>query len=158
MEAPTSSSAASEERGSSTIGQRLREDGRQRIESTRRSAAEQIEGIADAFDAARSRLDATQPTLAAYTANVTDSIERLATRLRDSSVEELARDARRFAAQSPAMFLLGSAAVGVVVARFLKLSLKDDDPRTAPASSESGAGVETPVRPLSVDEDPLVAE
>src|SRR4030095_16915226 len=106
MEASTSSGGTSAERGSS-IKERLREDGRQRIESTRRSAAEQVEGIADALDAARSRLDTTQPPLAAYTATVANGIERLATRLRDSSVEDLTRDARQFAARNPALFLLG---------------------------------------------------
>jgi hypothetical protein len=156
MEASTSGGTP-DQPASSTIGQRLRENGRQRIESTRRSAAEQVEGIADAFDAARSRLDATQPTLAAYTASMADGIERLATRLRDSSVEDLARDARRFAAQSPALFLLGSAAVGVIVARFLKLSISDEEYRTEP-SSERLSGMEAHARPLPADEDPLLAE
>jgi hypothetical protein len=151
---PSSSSSGSQEHGSS-IGERLREDGRQRIDSTRRTAADQIGGIADAFDAARSRLGDKQPTLAAYTASVSDGVARLATRLRESSVEDLARDARRFAAQNPAMFLLGSAAVGVVLARFLKLSLGEDEDRTHVTSSSRSA---MEPRPPSPDEDPLLAE
>ena len=154
MEASTSSSTTSADRGP-TIGESLREGGRQRIDSTRRSAAEQVEGIADAFDAARSRLDTSQPTLAAYTANVANGIEHLATRLRDSSVEELAQDARRFAARNPALFLLGSAALGIVLARFLKLSIGEN---ANAGDAEELADVETNIRPPPADEDPLLAE
>jgi hypothetical protein len=152
MEASTSTGGTPADR-SATIGQRLREDSRQRIEATRRSAAERVEGIAEAFDAARSRLDRTQPTLAAYTANLSENVERLARRLRDSSLEDLARDARQFAVRNPALFLLGSAAAGVVLARYLKLSFETDAD-----STRAWGGNEAQGRSPSPDEDPLLAE
>jgi len=122
------------ERGAS-FAQQLREEGRQRLDSTRRSAAAQVEGMADAVDAARMKLHESQPTLARYTASLADGIERMATRLRDASLEDLARDARGFASRNPGLFVLGSAAAGVILARFLKIST----PQTEQVQSRYGA-------------------
>jgi hypothetical protein len=146
---PTDNQNATE--GAASLAQKLRAEGRQQIDSTRRTAAQQVESIADAIDAARSRLDETQPTLAKYTANLADGVERIATRLRDASLEDLARDAKNFAARNPGLFVLGSAAAGVVLARFLKLTSPGAPStgsfRDAQRSSRSPASTARPVSP-----------
>lgn len=99
---------------------RLQQDGKDKIESGKRAAADQIAEIADAIDMAGAQLDQSQPTLANYASRLADGVGGLATRLRDDSIEDLYRDIRQVATRHPGMFLLGSAAVGLVIARFMK--------------------------------------
>lgn len=108
--------------GAGNLKQRLKEDGREQIESGKRAAADQIADIADAIQQARSQLDQSQPTLANYAARLADNVGGLATHLREDSIEDLYREMRQLAIRHPGMFLLGSAALGVVIARFMKTS------------------------------------
>jgi hypothetical protein len=110
----------------SDLKQRIKHDSRQRIESGKRTAADQMEEIADAIDDAGAKLDESQPTLANYASQLAGGIGNLATRLRDDSIEDLYRDARRLATEHPGMFLLGGAALGLAVARFMKAESADD--------------------------------
>ena len=109
------------------LKQRVKRDSKQRIDKGKRAAADQIEDIADALDVAGSRLDQSQPTLANYASKLADGVGGLATRLREDNIEDLYRDARRFATEHPGMFLLGGAAVGLAIARFMKAEATDDD-------------------------------
>lgn len=106
--------------------QRLKRGGRQTMERGKRAAADQIADIADAIDRAGAQLDQTQPTLASYAARVADGVGDLATHLREESFEDLYRRTRRLAIRHPGMFLLGSAALGVAVARFMKATAMPD--------------------------------
>jgi hypothetical protein len=113
------------------IKERIKNDGKQRIEEGKRSAADQVEELADAIDNAGARLDESQPTLANYATKLADCMGDVATRLREGNVEDLYRDVRRIATEHPGMFLLGSAAVGLAIARFMKSD--------APSSGRDGA-------------------
>jgi hypothetical protein len=101
---------------------RLRQDGRQQLESRKRVAADQIDELAHALERAGEQLDQNQPTLAGYANQIASGVSNLATRLREGSVEELLDDARQAARRNPGLFLLGGFAVGVALARFLKAS------------------------------------
>lgn len=125
------------------LKQRVKRDGKQRIEKGKRAAADQIEEIADALDVAGSKLDQSQPTLANYATKLADGVGGLATRLREDSIEDLYRDARRLAAEHPGAFLLGGAALGLAIARFMKSEITDDD-GGARMSSDIG---DTPMAP-----------
>jgi len=109
-------------RRASNIKERIKQDGKEKIESGKRAAADQIAEIADAIDVAGSQLDQSQPTLANYAAKIADSVGGLASRLREDSIEDLYHDVRQVASRHPGMFLLGSAALGLVLARFMKAS------------------------------------
>ena len=104
------------------LKQRIKQDGKDKIESGKRAAADQIAEIADAIDLAGSQLDQSQPTLASYATQVANSVGTLATRLREDSIEDIYQDMRQLATRHPGMFLLGSAAIGLVAARFMKAS------------------------------------
>ena len=101
---------------------KLKDDGLQRVRTTQRSAADQLEGVAAAIDRAGSELDDSQPTLAHFAGRLAGGVSSFATRIKEGSLDELTTDAQRFAKSNPALFLLGSVGLGVVLARFLKAS------------------------------------
>ena len=104
------------------LKQRIKQDGKDKIETGKRAAADQIAEIADAIDLAGSQLDQSQPTLANYATQLANGVGTFATRLREDSIEDLYQDMRQLATRHPGMFLLGSAAIGLVAARFMKAS------------------------------------
>ena len=118
----TSTKSRAGGRRASNIKERIKQDGKEKIETGKRAAAEQIAEIADAIDMAGAQLDQSQPTLANYAAKLADGVGGLASRLREDSFEDIYRDVRQVASRHPGMFLLGSAAVGLVLARFMKAS------------------------------------
>jgi hypothetical protein len=123
------------------LKQRIAQDGKEKIESGKRAAADQIAEIADAIDLAGSQLDQSQPTLANYATQLANGVGTFATRLREDSIEDLYRDVRQLATRHPGMFLLGSAAIGLVAARFMKASAEEasfDDELGRRAETESG--------------------
>ncbi|WP_129642583.1 hypothetical protein [Peristeroidobacter agariperforans] len=128
MTESTDSTSTSEARGrAADLKQRLRDDGKQRIESGKRAAADQIADIADAIDAACSKLDQSQPTIASYASKLSGNVSGLAAHLREDSIEDLYYQVRQLAVRHPGMFLLGSAALGVAIVRFMKASERNLD-------------------------------
>lgn len=121
----------------SGLTDRLKQDSRQKIETTKRSAADQIDEVAQAIDRAGAQLDESQPTLAAYASQFASGVGNLATRLRDGSLDDILEDTRQLARRNPAMFLMGGVALGIVLSRFLK------------ASGEHAYGYESQSEPLS---------
>lgn len=120
----TSTTARSGSRAAN-LKQRIKQDGKEKIETGKRAAADQIAEIADAIDLAGSQLDQSQPTLANYATQLANGVGTFATRLREDSIEDIYRDMRELASRHPGMFLLGSAAIGLVAARFMKASAEE---------------------------------
>lgn len=110
----------------SNLKRRLQQDGKDKLESGKRAAADQIAEIADAIDMAGAQLDQSQPTLANYASRLADGVAGIATRLREDSIEDLYRDIRQVATRHPGMFLLGSAALGLVISRFMKATAEEE--------------------------------
>jgi len=133
-----SSSEPHQESGSANFVQRLQRDGRERLEDGKLSAADRIDSIAGAIDAAAARLETEQPAMAQYASRLASGIGSVANRLRDGSLEDLVDQTRQFAARQPTLFLTGGFLLGVAVSRFFK------------AASER-AGVSAP------DREPLVS-
>ncbi len=143
-----SSAKASDEttaRSRSSLADKIQQDGRERVERGKQAAADQVEQIAGALDEAGSRLNDGQPTLASYASRLAGGLDQLAGRLRESSLEDLARDTRTLATRNPGAFLLGSAAVGLLLARFLKASIDADKESThASAGDFTNEGSRSP--------------
>jgi len=150
MNESTDSTTTAGARGrASNLKKRLKEDGRQKVESGKRAAADHIAELADAIDVAGAQLDQSQPTLASYASRLADGVSGLAARLREDSVEDLYHEARRVAARHPAMFLLGSAAVGLALARFLKASgdeMSDHQSDELAADDDVGSAAQSETR------------
>lgn len=106
----------------SGITERIKQDGKQKIETTKRSAADQIDQVAQALSRAGEELNQSQPTLANYAAQFASSVSTFSNRLRDGNMDDLVRDARDLAQRNPGLFIVGGIAVGFAVSRFLKAS------------------------------------
>jgi hypothetical protein len=85
-------------------------------------------------------------TIAQYVERAAEQLERLSDRLRQKDVNELLQDTQRFARRQPALFIGGSFAAGLLIARFLKSSREDEYgtvssriPLDTPASELPGA-------------------
>lgn len=126
-ESTDSTSTAGTRRRKPDFKQRLREEGKEKIESGKRAAADQIADIAEAIEAAGEQLDESQPTLASYASQLADGVGGLAAHLREDSIEDLYYHVRQLAIRHPGMFLLGSAALGLVLVRFMKASEQDPE-------------------------------
>ena len=107
---------------SSGITERIKQDGKQKLESTKRSAADQIDQVAQALSRAGEELNQSQPTLANYAAQFASSISTFSNRVRDGNIDDLVSDARQLAHRNPGLFIAGGVALGFVVSRFLKAS------------------------------------
>jgi hypothetical protein len=122
----------------SGLTQRLKRDSREKIESGKRSAAAHIEELAHAIDHAGTRLDQNEPTLAAYAGQIAAGVGKLATRLREDSLDDLLEETRRLARRNPALFLAGGVVLGIAASRFLKASAeRSDQSSDSSLSSES---------------------
>lgn len=104
------------------FAQRLKEDGRRTIEQRKRSAAERVDGIAQALQRSGAQFSETEPTLADLASRIADTVGNLATRLREGSIDDLVDDTRALARRNPGLFIAGGMVAGFVLARFVKAS------------------------------------
>lgn len=140
---------------SAGLAEQIKQDGRQRAERGKDAAAHEVEQLADVLDQAGSRLSDGQPTLASYATRMADGLDGLAQRIRGSSLEDLARDTRQAAIRNPGTYLLASAAVGFLAARFLKATADESTDSTATGAMRTGSsGMRSDdFDPLSTPED-----
>ncbi|MFO7305892.1 MAG: hypothetical protein C0P74_010265 [Gammaproteobacteria bacterium] len=108
--------------GKPGITERIKQDGREKIESTKRSAADRIEQLARVLTRAGEELSQTQPTMAHYASQLGSGVSKLAARVREGEIDDLIEDTRELARRNPGLFLAGSALLGFALARFLKAS------------------------------------
>ena len=102
------------------------------------TAAENLEALSDAADAAAAELPSGgQPTQALQ--QVADSIEDIARQIREADLQEITAQATRFTRENPMLVLGGAALVGFAAARFLKAR----GPQRSAAYSHSGHADDT---------------
>ncbi len=110
-----------------------------RVESGSQRAAENVDEIAEAVGTAASRLsDSEHESLAEYANQLSSQLSGMSAKLRERNVDELAADVRNIAHRNPALFVLGSVAVGMCLSRFAKASRRSGDGRERPAGAVEG--------------------
>jgi hypothetical protein len=132
------------------VAERLKEEGKQKLERGKTSAADQVEQVASALKSASNEFD-TQSPLGTYANQLAESVSRFGDRLRDGSIEDLANDMQLAARRNPALFVAGGLALGIVLARLVKASATesesliegDYDDLTAGSESYRSAGATT---------------
>ena len=117
---------------------------REKAEAGQHRLAEEADALSDAIDAAAATLDDNDRRgLARYTREMSRRLAEAAGHLEGRSLDELADDAKRLARENPALFMLGSVAVGFGLSRFFKASEKHDrrtkrTPRTTGTRASTG--------------------
>jgi hypothetical protein len=106
------------------FAQRLKEDGRRTLEQRKRSAAERVDGIAQALQRSGAQFSETEPTLADLASRLAGTVGNLATRLREGSIDELVDETRVLARRNPGLFIAGGVVAGFMLARFVKASAR----------------------------------
>jgi len=133
-----SADSSANEAGNGTIKQKMKEDVqdakheagvqvREKAAAGQQRLADEAGALSDAIDAAAAHLDEQdRDGLARYAHEMSSKLAAAARQLEGRSVDQLAEDAKRLARDNPALFLLGSVAVGFGLSRFFKASDKHD--------------------------------
>ncbi len=103
-------------------GRQIADSGRQQLEQGKSAAADQVQQLADVVSDAAGNLQRGNSTLAGYAGELASGMQRFSHSLRDRSVDELVGETQQLARRNPAIFLLGSVALGVALSRFMKAS------------------------------------
>ncbi|MGJ7458680.1 hypothetical protein ACR80S_06630 [Halomonas sp. MA07-2] len=112
-------------------------EAREKVEAGQHRLADEANALSDAIDAAASNLDdQDREGLARYARELSSNLANAAEQLEGRSVDELASDAKRLARDNPALFMLGSIAVGFGLSRFFKASAEHDHHDDDKASAE----------------------
>lgn len=100
----------------------LKTRGREEVEKRESQAADTMDQLAEATQAAAHELEQRSETaaLSHYVTELAEGISNLSTSLRGKNADELISDASRLARNNPGLFLLGSVAVGFGLSRIAK--------------------------------------
>ena len=93
-----------------------------RVAGKKQRAGDELSSVADALRDTSDDLRERAPMVGDYAERAADTIDDLASFLRDKSAGEIIDDVHRFARREPALFFGGAFALGMVAARFLKSS------------------------------------
>ena len=111
----------------SGIVNKVKEQATAQLSSQKDRATEGLGTVASAVrQTTQSLRDQQHDAVAGYVEQAADQIERFSERLKNKDVTELLNDAQQLARRQPAIFIGGAFALGLVGARFLKSSSKDD--------------------------------
>lgn len=123
MEQAGTTGAQSEARHQGGMMGRVRESATAQISRQKDLATDGLGSVAHAVRQSTQQLrEQRHDTVAQYVEQAADQLDRLSTRLKEKNVDELVRDAQRFARQRPALFIGSAFALGLVGARFFKSS------------------------------------
>ena len=108
------------------LGSSAREAGesiaREKAEDARQQIAARSDSVENAVDDIASTLGQHSDTLGQYASEFAGTVSTFNDRLKTSSLDELASDARRLARDNPAIFMLGAVTIGAIAARFFQAS------------------------------------
>lgn len=97
--------------------------GKERLRAGSDRAAESVDHVAEAVGTAASRLNELEHDgLADHASRLASYLSDMSDKLRERNVDEVTEDVRRLAQRNPALFLLGSVAIGIGLSRFAKAS------------------------------------
>ena len=121
---------------------KVREQATSQLNTQKDRATEGLGSVAHAVRETTQRLrDEKHDTVARYAEQAADQIERFSERLRNKDVGELVSDAQQLARRQPALFVGGAFALGLLGARFMKSSARDE--YDYPTSGGSGRSLQT---------------
>lgn len=106
-------------------------------EAGKDQAAHKLNDLSETIDqVANSISENDKLGLASYVRSTSSQLASLAGRLQESSLDELAEDAKELARRRPTAFMLGSVVVGFGLSRFIKASVHQQQPARNQRSQE----------------------
>ncbi|MBA2301554.1 MAG: hypothetical protein H0W08_02855 [Acidobacteria bacterium] len=107
---------------------RVREQATAQLTTQKDKATDGLGTVAEAVRQTTQTLrDGQHDTVARYVEQAADQIERFSQQLKNKDVGQLMNDAQQLARRQPALFIGGAFAIGLLGARFLKSSARDDE-------------------------------
>ncbi|RAI43761.1 hypothetical protein [Rhodoplanes roseus] len=141
-------SAATELRDqAAAMAEPLQQKARSVAEEQKKAGAEKVSGVARAISSAADDIADEMPQAAAWVRKGASQLEQVSSAVRDKSVEELARDAERFARNNTAAFFGLSLVAGFALARFLKSGAPNASSTQSHAGSPQGRTASPPLQP-----------
>lgn len=115
-------------------GKNIRNESRVKAESAKGKAADQLDEYRDVTESiAKTLHDEHHETLSTYVSEIAGYVSNISTGLREKSADDLMRDAKNMARQNPALFIAGSVAIGLGIARLARTGVEQSTDRKSSA-------------------------
>ena len=121
---------------------------REQAEKARDQVAARSDSVETAAHEIASTLGEHSDTLGQYASEFAGTLSSLNDRLKTSSIDDLASDARRIARENPAMFMLGAVTIGAIAARFFQASAPNQY-QSQITGNNAGSTTASPNRPYT---------
>lgn len=123
------------------LGHTVEEEARSMAASRKRQASSELRNVAQAFHTSGNQLrDQGQDTVASYTDQMAQQLNRASLYLEHRKVEDIVHDAEDFARRQPELFLAGAFGLGLLAARFLKSGSSGSRQQGARQTGQSRGG------------------
>lgn len=122
----------------SHASEQTKQQAKDKLDQNRETISRELDKVAHATQAAASDLsDQNREGLSRYVSELADNMSSLSTSLRGKSVDELVHDVTGLARRNPTLFVAGSIAIGLGLARFAKASNKETQRSTETGFSDT---------------------
>jgi hypothetical protein len=124
-----------------TVKERAGERIESRIVDSKTRAADTLSGVASSLHSSSEQLRDQQPGASRAIERAAEGVERFASYLQETNVDDVVESVHEFARRQPAAFIGGAFALGFIASRFLKATSPDGYRRNLPATtSDYGRG------------------
>ena len=124
-----------------TVKERAGERIESRIADSKSRAAETLSGVASTLMSSSQQLRGEQPGASRAIERAAEGVERFASYLQETNVDDVVDSVHEFARRQPAAFIGGAFALGFIASRFLKATSPHGRTRNLPAvTSDAGRG------------------
>lgn len=126
------------------VGQTVEDEARSMAAMRKRQVSSELHSVAQAFHSSGDQLrEQGQDTIAGYTDQMAERLDRAAVYLEHRKVDDIVRDAEDFARRQPEVFLAGAFGLGVLAARFLKSGSGSSQRQRSSQRGQSAGGYGT---------------
>lgn len=121
-------------------GDKIKNESRNKTESAKSNAADQLDEYTQVTESIAQTLhDEHHETLSTYVGEIAGYVSNISSGLREKSADDLMRDAKSMARKNPALFIAGSVAIGLGIARLARTGVESSSERHVGAESDSSA-------------------
>lgn len=111
-------------------GEKIKNESKSKTESAKRNAADQLDEYTHVTESIANTLhEEHHETLSAYVSEIAGYVSNISSGLREKSADDLMRDAKSMARQNPALFIAGSVAIGLGIARLARTGVEHSSDR-----------------------------